>query len=72
VRPCPGAMSEACQFELTTNRSRGDLREARMVELASYGLIGLTAVLVVAFCFACSIELPSIREKSSYDLIDKA
>ena len=38
-----------------------------MVELASYGLIGLTAVLVVAFFFACSVELPSIQEKSSYD-----
>jgi hypothetical protein len=43
-----------------------------MVELASYGLIGLTAVLVVAFFCACSVELPSIREKSSCDLINKA
>jgi hypothetical protein len=43
-----------------------------MVELASYALIGLTAVLVLAFCFACGIEFPSIREKSSYGLINKA
>jgi hypothetical protein len=43
-----------------------------MVELAPYGLIGLTAVLVLAFFFACSVELPSIREKSSCDLINKA
>ena len=68
MRPCPGAMSDACQFELTTNRRRRDIREGgKMVELASYGLIGLTVVLVVAFFFACSVELPSIREKSSYD-----
>jgi hypothetical protein len=42
-----------------------------MVELASYGLIGLTAVVIAAFCLACSIELPSIREKSSYHLINE-
>jgi hypothetical protein len=43
-----------------------------MVELASYGLTGLTAVVLVAFCLACSIELPSIREESSHDLLNKA
>jgi hypothetical protein len=42
-----------------------------MVELASYGLIGLTAVLAAAFCFACSIEPPSSRKKPSCDLINK-
>jgi hypothetical protein len=43
-----------------------------MVELTSYGLVALTAVLVIAFCFACGDELPSIREKSSHDLISDA
>ncbi len=43
-----------------------------MVELTSYGLTGLTAMLVVAFCFAYGDELPRTREKSSYDLINNA
>jgi hypothetical protein len=41
-----------------------------MVELTSYGLIALTAVLVIAFCFAYGDELPPTREKSSHDLIN--
>jgi hypothetical protein len=41
-----------------------------VVELTSYGLTGLTAMLVMAFCFAYSNELPRTREKSSYDLIN--
>jgi hypothetical protein len=41
-----------------------------MVELTSYGLTGLTAILVIAFCFAYGDELPPTREKSSYDLIN--
>jgi hypothetical protein len=41
---------------------------ARMVELTSYGLTGLTAMLVMAFCLAYGDELPRTREKSSHDL----
>jgi hypothetical protein len=43
-----------------------------MVELTSYGLIALTAVLVIAFCIAYGDELPTTREKSSHDLISDA
>jgi hypothetical protein len=43
-----------------------------VVELTSYGLIGVTAVLVIAFCFACGDELLRTREKSSYDLVNNA
>jgi hypothetical protein len=43
-----------------------------MVELTSYGLTGLTAMLVIAFCFASGVELPSNREKSPHDLISDA
>ena len=43
-----------------------------MVELMSYGLTGLTAMLVIAFCFAYGDELPRTREKSSYDPINHA
>src|ERR1700683_3729479 len=43
-----------------------------MVELTSYGLTGVTAVLVIAFCFACGDELPRTRETSSYDLLNNA
>jgi len=43
-----------------------------VVELTSYGLTGVTAVLVISFCFAYGGELPRTREKSSYDLINNA
>ena len=43
-----------------------------MVELTSYGLTGLTAILVMAFCFAYGDELRRTREKSSYGLINNA
>jgi hypothetical protein len=43
-----------------------------MVELTSYGLTGLTAMLVMAFRFAYGHELPPTREKSSHDLINNA
>jgi hypothetical protein len=44
----------------------------RVVELTSYGLTGVTAVLVISFCFAYGGELPRTRKKSSYDLINNA
>ena len=37
---------------------------ARMAELTSYGLTGLTAMLVMAFCLAYGDELP----RTSHDL----
>jgi hypothetical protein len=43
-----------------------------VVELMSYGLTGLTAMLVIAFCFAYGNELPGTRKKSSYDLVKHA
>jgi len=43
-----------------------------MVELTSYGLTGLTAMLVIAICFAYADELPPTRENSSHDLINDA
>ena len=43
-----------------------------MVELTSYGLTGLTAMLVMAFCFACGDALPATQEKSSHDPINSA
>ena len=41
-----------------------------MVELTPYGLTGLTAILVIAFCFAYADEFLRTREKSSCDLIN--
>jgi hypothetical protein len=41
-------------------------------ELASYGLTGLTAMLIMAFSFAYGDELRRTREKSSYGLINNA
>lgn len=33
-----------------------------MLELTMYGLIGLAAMLVIAFYFACCDELPPVRD----------
>lgn len=41
-----------------------------MVELTSYGLTGLTAILAIAFCLAYGDELAPTREKFSYGLIN--
>ena len=38
-----------------------------MLELTSYGLTGLAAMLVVAFCFAYGNEFPMTPEKSLND-----
>ncbi len=43
-----------------------------MVELTAYGLTGLMAILVMAFCFAYGDELPPPRKKSARDLINNA
>lgn len=37
-----------------------------MVELTSYGLTGLVAILLVAFCLACKDESASFGEKPSF------
>lgn len=36
-----------------------------MLELTSYGLTGLVAMLLVAFCFACKDESSSFSDKPS-------
>jgi hypothetical protein len=41
-----------------------------MLELTMYGLVGLAAMLVIAFYFACRDEFPSVRENSSLHLTD--
>jgi len=43
--------------------------QEQMLELTSYGLTGLVAMLVVAFCFAFSDELAPRKEESSFDPI---
>jgi hypothetical protein len=42
----------------------------RILELSIYGLVGLAAMLVIAFYFAYADEFSPAREKSSFDLID--
>jgi hypothetical protein len=36
-----------------------------MLELTMYGLVGLAAMLVIAFYFACCDELPPVRDVRS-------
>ena len=40
-----------------------------MLELTSYGLTGLVAMLLVAFCFACKDESASFGDKPSSGLM---
>ena len=40
-----------------------------MLELTIYGLVGLAAMLVIAFYFAYADEFSPVREKCSFDLI---
>jgi hypothetical protein len=44
--------------------------KVRMLELTIYGLVGLAAMLVIAFYFAYTDEFSSGQEKSSFDLIN--
>jgi hypothetical protein len=43
-----------------------------MLELMSYGLTGLTAMLVISFCFSYKDEVPPTRKKSSHGLMNDA
>ena len=43
-----------------------------MLELASYGLIGLVGTLLVAFCFACKDESASFNDKHPSRSVDGA
>jgi hypothetical protein len=66
----PGPSLTTCRFGLTFNEREGDARKGRMLELTIYGLMGLAAMLVIAFYFAYGDEFPSDRETSSFDLND--
>ena len=46
--------------------------KARMLELTIYGLMGLAAVLVIAFFFAFGDEFAPARKTSSFDLVSNA
>ena len=46
--------------------------KARMLELTMYGLVGLAAMLVIAFGFAYADEFSSFREKPSFNRINGA
>ncbi len=43
-----------------------------MLVLMSYGLTGLAAMVVIAFCLACGDERSRAWKKYSFDLIDNA
>jgi hypothetical protein len=42
--------------------NNGTQRKVGMLELTMYGLVGLAAMLIVAFYFACRDELPPVRD----------
>jgi hypothetical protein len=46
--------------------------KVRMLELTMYGLMGLAAMLVIAFGFAYADEFSPAREQSSFELINIA
>ena len=68
MRPRPGA--HVTRVGLTLKEREAIHRDARMLELMSYGLTGLAAAVAIAFCFAYRDELSRAWEKSSFDLID--
>jgi hypothetical protein len=43
-----------------------------MLELTIYGLVGLAAMLIMAFCFAYADEVSSARKQFSFDPNDNA
>ena len=43
-----------------------------MLELTTYGLVGLAAMLIIAFYFAYGDEIPSARETSLFDLVTRS
>jgi hypothetical protein len=43
-----------------------------MLELTAYGLVGLAAMLIIAFYFAYGDEVPSARETFLVDLVTRA
>ena len=57
---------------MTAKEYEGDAREANMLELTMYGLMGLAAMLVLVFYFAYRDDFPRARETSSFDLINNA
>jgi hypothetical protein len=59
-----------CRFGLTDERAERMQGKVRMLELTIYGLVGLAAMLVIAFYFAYADEFSPAREESSFDLID--
>jgi hypothetical protein len=57
---------------LTARKKLRTSGEAGVVELTSYGLTGLTALLAIILCFAYKEQLSLTRQKSSYGLIYNA
>jgi hypothetical protein len=53
----------------STKETHGNLK---MTKLISFGLMGLAAFRVMAFCFAYRDKLPPVREKSAFYLFDDA
>ena len=62
---------EKCQSGLTVIVRGEKVRAMEILELIAYGLAGLAAMLVIAFCFAYGDELSSAREKSSFDPVNR-
>jgi hypothetical protein len=70
----PGSMGDLLTISVgAARREREKMqKKVKMLELTIYGLVGLTAMLVIAFCFAYADEFSPAREKSSFDLINNA
>jgi hypothetical protein len=45
---------------------RNERRGTKMLELAPYGLTGLVAILLIAFCFACQDDSASFSDNHSF------
>jgi hypothetical protein len=72
VAPAQGRSLTTCRFGVTAKEREGDAREPNMLDLTVYGLMGLAAMLVLAFYFACRDDFPRARQTSSFDLTHNA
>ena len=58
---------QTCRLVLSVKEREAVHGETRLLELMSYGLTALAAIVVTAFCFAYGVELSPALEKPAVD-----
>ena len=72
MRSCQGQSCDTRRLVVDRQKALPKIQEGKlMVQLMSYGLTGLAAMLVIAFCSAYGADLAT-KQESSYGLINNA